>query len=64
MMDNTMLVIFRDLKLIQDVLGFSSAYIVTLLLRCTLISYGLITLVLLVRSTILKGTVFLKGIIW
>ena len=64
MMDNTMLVIFRDLKLIQDVLGFSSAYIVTLLLRCTLISYGLITLVLLVRSTILKRTVFLKGIIW
>ncbi len=63
-MDNTMLVIFRDLKLIQDFVDFMSAYFVTLLLRCTLISYGLTAIVLLIRGTVLKKTVFLKGIIW
>ena len=63
-MDNTMLVIFRHLKAFEDLLDFSSAYIVTVALRCTIVSFVLLAVVMTIRSTILKNTVFLKGMIW
>ena len=63
-MDNTMLVIFRHLKAFEDLLDFSSAYIVTVALRCTIVSFVLLAVVMIIRSTILKNTVFLKGMIW
>ena len=63
-MDNTMLVIFRHLKAVEDFLDFSSAYIVTVALRCTIVSFVLLAVVMIIRSTIIKNTVFLKGMIW
>ncbi len=63
-MDNTMLVIFRHLKAFEDLLDFSSAYIVTVALRCTIVSFVLLAVVMIIRSTMLKNTVFLKGMIW
>ena len=59
-----MLVIFRHLKAVEDFLDFSSAYIVTVALRCTIVSFVLLAVVMIIRSTIIKNTVFLKGMIW
>ena len=63
-MDNTMLVIFNNIKAVEDFLDFSSAYIVTVALRCTIVSFVLLAVVMIIRVTILKNTVFLKGMIW
>ena len=59
-----MLVIFRNIRAFEDFLDFSSAYIVTVALRCTIVSFMLLAVILIMRSTILKNTVFLKGMIW
>jgi len=59
-----MLVIFNNIKAVEDFLDFSSAYIVTLALRCTIVSFLLLAIVMIIRSTILKNTVFLKGMLW
>ena len=63
-MDNTMLVIFRNIKALEDLLDFSSAYLVTVALRCTIVSFVLLAVVMIMRSTIFKNTVFLKGMLW
>ncbi len=59
-----MLVIFINIRAFEDFLDFSSAYIVTVALRCTIVSFMLLAVILIMRSTILKNTVFLKGMIW
>ena len=63
-MDNTMLVIFRNIRALEDLLDFSSAYFVTVALRCTIVSFVLLAVVMILRSTIFKNTVFLKGMLW
>ena len=63
-MDNAMIVIFSELHRLEDLVSFSGAYKVTLALRCTIVSFFILAIVMFLRETILKNTVFLKGLIW
>ena len=63
-MDNTVIYILRGIELLQDTLGFAVTYIVILLSRCALASIPVLMIVMLVRSTILRKTVFLKAAVW
>ncbi len=63
-MDNTVIYILRGIELLQDTLGFAATYIVMLLSRCAIASIPVIMIVMLLRSTILRKTVFLKGAVW
>ncbi len=64
-MYDTLLVIFRnEAAFFLDLLGFVSAYLATVCARCAIVSVPLTIIVLLLCSTVLKRTVFLKGAIW
>ena len=64
-MYDTLLVIFlNEAAFIQDLLDFVFAYLTTVFARCAIVSILLTFIVLLLRSTVLKRTVFLKGAIW
>ena len=64
-MYDTLLVIFlNEAAFIQDLMDFVSAYLMTVFARCAIVSIFLTFIVLLLRSTVLKRTVFLKGAIW
>jgi len=63
-MDNAMVVVFRELYMIEELVSFYGVYKVTLALRCTIVSFFVLALVMLLRGTILRKTVFLKGVIW
>ncbi len=64
-MYDTLLVIFlNEAAFIQDLLDFVSAYLATVFARCAIVSILLTIIVLLLCSTVLKSTVFLKGAIW
>ena len=64
-MYDTLLVIFlNEAAFIQDLTDFVTAYLTTILLRCAIVSVIAALIVLLLRATILKRTVFLKGAVW
>lgn len=64
-MYDTLLVIFlNEAAFIQDLIGFVTAYLTTVFLRCALISVLVTGIVTLLRGTVLRRTVFLKGAIW
>lgn len=45
-------------------INFCIFYYVVLLVRCALVSYGVFVVVVILRKTILKNNVFLKGTVW
>ena len=64
-MYDTLLVIFlNEAAFIQDLTDFVTVYLTTIFLRCAIVSVIAALIVLLLRATILKRTVFLKGAIW
>ena len=63
-MDNTVIYILRGIELLQDTLGFAVTYIVILLSRCAVASIPILMIVMVLRSTILRKTVFLKAAVW
>lgn len=52
------------LRVISGVFNFISIYSMTLLLRCVLISFPILGIVMLLRGTVLKNRVFWKGAVW
>ena len=63
-MDNTLIWFWNEVNFYQDLLGFVTIYHTTILSRCAIISVPVILIVLLLRKTILKNMVFLKGAAW
>ena len=64
-MYDTLLVIFlNEAAFIKDLTDFVTVYLTTILLRCAIVSVIAALIVLLLRATILKRTVFLKGAVW
>ena len=62
--DKLLVTLLNEAAFIQDLMGFVTAYLTTVLLRCALISIIVTGIVMLLRCTILRHAVFFKGAIW
>ena len=51
-------------RVISGVFNFTAGYFVTLLTRCALVSLPILGLVMLLRATVFRNRVFLKGAVW
>ena len=63
-MDNTVIYVLREIELWRDTFGFASTYIVTLISRCAIASVPILVIVMTLRKTVLRKTVFIKGAVW
>ncbi|MBR1865407.1 MAG: M56 family metallopeptidase [Lachnospiraceae bacterium] len=49
---------------IRDIVSFFTAYFVTIVSRCAIVSFPVLALILFLRKTVLRRTVFWKGAVW
>ncbi len=63
-MDNTLIWFWTEVNFYRELLGFVTIYYTTILGRCAIVSVPVILFILLLRKTILRNTVFLKGALW
>ena len=64
-MDDTLLVIFlNEAVFLRDMLNFICVYLATIFSRCSIISFIILIVVMILRATVLKRAVFLKGLSW
>ncbi len=63
-MDNTLIWFWTEINFCRELLSFVTIYYTTILSRCAIVSVPMVLLVLLLRKTVLKNAVFLKGALW